>query len=61
VPALAAGLQHNMTAGGLEGADAAALATGGHERCINDPASLTDATTTQDGDGILGHITGPRT
>ena len=59
VPALAAGLQRNMMGGGLEGL-ATALSTGGHERYVNDPGSLTDAATTADGNGILGHIFGTK-
>ncbi len=59
VPAVAAGLQREIAGGGLEGL-ASALASGGHERYLNEPGSLTDVATTQDGNGILGHIFGTK-
>jgi hypothetical protein len=60
MPALAAGLSRNATQpGGLEGL-LGALAGGGHQRYLDDPSSLTDAATIQDGNGILGHILGSK-
>ena len=45
--------------GGLEGL-MTALAGGTHQRYIDDPSTLTDAATVQDGNGILGHILGSK-
>jgi hypothetical protein len=60
VPALAAGLQRNMSSeGGLQGL-LSALTTGGHERYLEDPSSLSDPETTQDGNGILSHLFGSK-
>lgn len=60
VPALAAGLQKNMSGeGGLEGL-LAALTTGGHQRYLEDPRTLTDPSTIQDGNGILSHVFGSK-
>jgi hypothetical protein len=53
VPALAAGLQQNMASEG-------GLAGGGHQRYLDDPSSLADASSTQDGNGILGHVFGSK-
>jgi hypothetical protein len=38
----------------------AALAGGSHQRYFDDPASLTQAATIDDGNGILGHILGSK-
>ena len=60
VPALAAGLQRNMSQeSGLEGL-LSALATGGHERYLEDPSTLAEPATTEDGNGILGHLFGSK-
>jgi hypothetical protein len=60
VPALAAGLQRNMgSEGGLEGL-LSALTTGGHERYLEDPSTLSDPATTEDGNGILAHVFGSK-
>jgi len=60
VPALAAGLQRNMTSeGGLDGL-LSALTTGNHERYLEDPSTLSDPSTTQDGNGILSHVFGSK-
>ena len=60
VPALAAGVQKNVQHdGGLDGL-MAALAGGQHQRYLNDPSTLADTATTQDGNGILGHLFGSK-
>jgi hypothetical protein len=60
VPALAAGLSRNSAQpAGLEGL-MAALAGGSHQRYVDDPSTLSDAATVQDGNGILGHILGSK-
>lgn len=60
LPALAAGLSRNTAQpGGLEGL-LGALAGGGHQRYLDDPASMQDGSTVQDGNGILGHILGSK-
>jgi hypothetical protein len=60
VPALAAGLQKNMSSeGGVEGL-LSALSSGSHERYLEDPTLLSDPSTTQDGNGILGHLFGSK-
>ena len=58
LPALAAGLSRNAAQpAGLEGL-LGALASGGHQRYLDDPNTLTDEASVQEGNGILGHILG---
>ena len=58
VPALAAGFQRNMTSqGGLESLTSA-LASGQHQRYLDDAGSLTESSSFQDGNGILAHVFG---
>jgi hypothetical protein len=60
VPALAGGLSRNTAApGGLDGL-LAALQGGGHQRYVDDPSTLAQPETTQDGNNILGHILGSK-
>jgi hypothetical protein len=60
VPALGQGLARNAsTPGGLEGL-LGALASGGHQRYLEDPSLLTQEDTIRDGNGILGHILGSK-
>jgi len=60
LPMVAAGLQRNMgSQGGLDSL-IGALAGGTHERYLEDPGVLADAASTQDGNGILGHIFGSK-
>src|SRR5262245_39745973 len=60
LPALAAGLSRNAAQpGGVEGL-MAALTGGSHQRYFDDPASLNEAATIDDGNGILGHIFGSK-
>ena len=60
VPALAAGLQRNMTSeGGMDGL-LGALMSGGHQRYLEDPSTLSDPSTTEDGNGILSHVFGSK-
>ena len=60
VPALAAGFQRNMTSqGGLDSLTSA-LASGSHQRYLDDAASLTESASFQDGNGILAHVFGSK-
>lgn len=60
LPALATGLQRNMSSqGGLESLTSA-LARGDHQRYLERPEALTDASTTEEGNGILGHVFGSK-
>jgi hypothetical protein len=60
LPALAAGLSRNTAQpSGLEGL-LGALSGGGHQRYLDDPSTLDDPGTVQDGNGILGHILGSK-
>ena len=57
-PALGRGIQENTrTSSGLD-ALTQALRNGNHQRYIDDPDSLSDPHTAEDGNGILGHIFG---
>lgn len=60
LPALAAGLQRNAsTESGLSGL-LDALRGGRHEAYVEDPSTLAQPTTTQDGNGILSHVFGSK-
>jgi len=59
LPGIAAGMQHNLGQDGLPGL-LRALQEGHHERYIDDPSTLSSATATQDGNGILGHVLGSK-
>ncbi|MFK7896799.1 MAG: DUF937 domain-containing protein [Myxococcota bacterium] len=60
LPAVAAGLQRNTQgASGLESL-AKALGKGGHQRYLDEPASIGDPRTQADGNNILGHIFGSK-
>jgi hypothetical protein len=60
VPALAAGLQRNMSSPqGLDGL-MSALGGGQHQRYVDDASALTHPDTIADGNGILGHILGSK-
>jgi len=60
LPALAAGLKRNTTQpGGVESL-MAALAGGNHQRYVQNPSTLASEETTQDGNGILGHLLGSK-
>lgn len=59
-PALLRGIQKNTADdSGLAGLRNA-LETGGHDRYIDDPASLRDAAASADGNRILGHVFGSK-
>ena len=60
LPALAAGMKRNM--GNQQGLDGllGALASGKHQRYLEQPDTLTRPETIQDGNGILGHILGSK-
>ena len=58
VPALAAGLQRNArSADGLQGL-LTALSSGRHEQYVDDPTTLEQPETIEDGNGILSHVFG---
>jgi hypothetical protein len=60
LPALAGGLQRNISQGGLD-ALLGALSTGQHQRYLDDASTaLNSETVRQDGNGILGHILGTK-
>jgi hypothetical protein len=60
VPALAAGFQKNMTSqGGLDSL-VSALASGRHQRYLDDAGTWSDSASVQDGNGILGHVFGSK-
>jgi hypothetical protein len=60
VPALAAGLQRNMsTESGLSDL-VSALASGRHQQYLENPGSLANPSTREDGDAILGHVFGTK-
>ena len=60
LPALAGGLQRNVTQqGGLE-ALVGALTSGQHGRYLDDPGLLGSADTISEGNAILGHILGTK-
>lgn len=60
LPAITGAVQQNASSeGGLAGI-LNALQTGGHERYVDDPSSITAPETVQDGNGILGHLFGDK-
>lgn len=60
LPALAAGLQRNTaTESGLAGL-LSALGRGRHDAYLDDPSSLAQPTTVEDGNAILGHVFGSK-
>ena len=58
LPAISGGLQKNLQQSGGIDALAGALKSGSHERYLDNPASLADASAKADGNGILGHLLG---
>jgi len=60
VPALAAGLHRNATQPGGLDALLGALASGEHERYVEDPSELAHQDTVTDGNAILGQILGSK-
>jgi hypothetical protein len=60
VPAIAAGVHHNVQSeGGLESL-MSALSSGRHQQYVSDPALLGNAATADDGNAILGHVFGTK-
>jgi hypothetical protein len=59
-PALAAGLQRNMASDAGLASVESALGTGRHETYLEDPNTLSQPTTTEDGNAILGHVLGSK-
>jgi hypothetical protein len=60
VPAIAAGVHHNVQSeNGLESL-MNALSNGQHQQYVSDPAILGQATTIDDGNAILGHVFGDK-
>jgi hypothetical protein len=60
MPAVASGLQKNMSSEDGLNSLVSALSGGNHQRYLENPASLTDPAATQDGNGILGHLFGSK-
>ncbi len=59
-PALSRGIQKNISSpGGLEGL-LGALSKGNHQQYVENPSTLGQDTTIQDGNAILGHILGSK-
>lgn len=60
LPMLAGAVNRNATQpGGLEGL-LGALSDGHHQRYLDDPSTLTEEATVQDGNAILGHLFGDK-
>ncbi|MBK7928811.1 MAG: DUF937 domain-containing protein [Bryobacterales bacterium] len=60
LPAIAGGLQRNVSQeGGLEGL-LGALMNGNHQRYVDEPEALDPEEMRQDGNGILGHLFGSK-
>jgi hypothetical protein len=59
LPALAGGLQRNISGGGLEDL-LGALNKGQHQRYLDDPTALKSEAARADGNGILGHLLGSK-
>jgi hypothetical protein len=59
IPALAGGLQRNISQGGLNDL-LGALTKGQHHRYLDDPSMLSSQSARDDGNGILGHILGSK-
>lgn len=60
LPALGAGLSKNMSSPDGLSSLLGALAGGGHQKYLDNPSTLSDPATTQDGNSILGHILGSK-
>lgn len=60
LPAIAGGMQRNVSQeGGLEGL-LGALMNGNHQRYVDEPEALDPEEVRQDGNGILGHLFGSK-
>jgi hypothetical protein len=60
MPALASGFSKNLQSEGGLASLASALRSGGHERYLDNPAALGDASTVADGNSILSHVLGSK-
>lgn len=60
LPALAGGLRQNASSPDGFQALMSALGSGSHQKYIDDPTTLSQESTVQDGNGILGHILGSK-
>ncbi len=60
LPAVARGLSNNASSQDGLSALLGALGKGGHERYIDNPTSITDQASIEDGNGILGHVFGSK-
>ncbi len=60
VPALSKGLKKNNSSAEGIASLVAALSKGNHQKYVNDPRSLTQEETVQDGNKILGHLLGSK-
>jgi len=60
VPALSGGLRNSLSNAGGQAGLLKALAGGSHQRYVDQPETLTDASTITDGNAILGHLLGSK-
>lgn len=60
MPALAAGLQKNMASQDGASSLVSALSSGHHEKYLENPSTLTEPSTREDGNAILGHVLGSK-
>jgi hypothetical protein len=60
VPALAAGIQQNAQSEGGLSSLVSALTNGSHQQYVNNPTTLADPSTVDDGNAILGHVFGSK-
>lgn len=60
LPALTQGMKTNVAQKGGLDALLGALKKGGHERYVDNPSELTQASTVADGNNILGHLLGSK-
>ena len=60
VPALSGGLRNSLSSPDGQAGLLKALAGGGHQRYVEHPETLTEASTITDGNAILGHLLGSK-
>lgn len=60
VPALSGGLRNNLSSAGSQAGLLKALAGGNHQRYVDQPETLSNASTVTDGNAILGHLLGSK-
>ena len=60
VPALSGGLRNSLSSAGGQAGLLKALAGGNHQRYVDQPETLAEASTITDGNAILGHLLGSK-